>query len=205
MNRQQHWNEVYQTRSADDVSWYQLRPELSLALIAATGADKDTGIIDVGGGASMLTDYLLDAGYSSLAGLDISGSALSHARARLAERAAAIEWFEADVTSFQPSHRFAIWHDRALFHFLTEPTERRDYISTLLHTLRPDGHVIIATFALDGPAKCSGLPVVRYDEDSIAAELGSSFVLRESRRESHMTPWQTEQRFVYFRFEHLAQ
>jgi 2-polyprenyl-3-methyl-5-hydroxy-6-metoxy-1,4-benzoquinol methylase len=205
INPKEHWNEIYQTNLPDDVSWYQPRPELSLALIAATGAAKGSGIIDVGGGASTLTDCLLDAGYSSLAVLDLSGAALGHARTCLGERASAVEWFEADVTSFQPPHRFAVWHDRAVFHFLTESADRRGYVSTLLRTLPPGGHVIIATFALDGPSKCSGLPVVRYDEVSIAAELGSAFILRESRRETHTTPWQTEQRFIYFRFEHLRQ
>ncbi|HKP02422.1 MAG TPA: class I SAM-dependent methyltransferase [Chthoniobacterales bacterium] len=203
MDRKQHWTEVYQQKAPDDVSWYQPRPELSLGLIRATGADKDAGVIDVGGGASTLIDCLLEDGYSSLAVFDISAPALSHARVRLGERAAAVEWFEGDVTSFEPPHRFAVWHDRALFHFLTEPGERRAYVSTLQRTLQPGGHVIIATFALDGPPKCSGLPVMRHDEASIEAELGASFVLRESRRETHTTPWQTEQRFLYLRFQQV--
>jgi SAM-dependent methyltransferase len=148
---------------------------------------------------------LLDAGYSSLAVLDLSGAALGHARTRLGERATAVEWFEADVTSFQPPRRFAVWHDRAVFHFLTNPVERRGYVSTLLRTLQPGGHVVIATFAPDGPPKCSGLEVVRYDEASITTELGPSFALRESRRETHTTPWETEQRFIYFRFQYLPQ
>jgi len=203
MNRKEHWNEVYQTNPPDDVSWYQARPELSLALIAATGAAKDAGVIDIGGGASTLTDCLLADGYSSLAVLDLSGAALGHARARLGELATVVEWFEADVTSFRSPRRFAVWHDRAAFHFLTDPADRRGYVSTLLRALQPGGHVIIATFAMDGPPKCSGLEVVRYDKASIVAELGPAFVLRESRRETHTTPWQTEQRFIYFRFQHL--
>jgi trans-aconitate methyltransferase len=205
MIRQQHWETTYQADGPAGVSWYQARPALSLALIAATGAARDAGVIDVGGGASTLTDCLLDAGYSSLAVLDLSGVALGHARTRLGERATAVEWFEADVTSFDPPHRFGIWHDRAAFHFLTDPADRRGYVSTLLRTLQPGGHVVIATFAPDGPPKCSGLEIVRYDEASILSELGPSFALRESRRETHTTPWQTEQRFIYFRFQHLAQ
>jgi SAM-dependent methyltransferase len=204
MTRQQHWEAAYQTDGPTDVSWYQPRPALSLELIAATGAARDAGIIDVGGGASTLTDCLLDAGYTSLAVLDLSGVALGQARSRLGQRATAVQWFEADVTSFQPPHRFAVWHDRAVFHFLTEPLDRRGYVSTLRRALQPGGHIIIATFALDGPAKCSGLEVIRYDEASIATELGPSFALRESRRETHTTPWRTEQRFIYFRFQHLA-
>lgn len=205
MTRQQHWEAAYQTDGPTDVSWFQSRPDTSLDFIAATGSTRDGGIIDVGGGASTLVDFLLDAGYSALAVLDLSATALTHARARLGKRAAAIEWFDADVTSFDPPNRFAVWHDRAVFHFLTTPADRRGYVATLRRTLQPVGHAVIATFAPDGPAKCSGLDVVRYDEASIAAELGPDFVLRDSRRETHQTPWQTEQRFGYFRFEHLPQ
>ena len=201
MNRQEHWNQVYQTRSADDVSWYQRRPDLSLALIAASGVSKDAGIIDVGGGASPLVDFLLDDGYRRLAVLDLSGAALSHSHSRLGVRAGTIEWFEADVTSFTPPHRFGLWHDRAVFHFLTAADDRRGYVATLRQTVQSGGAVIISTFALDGPPKCSGLDVMRYDDQSIVAELGAEFQLREVRRETHITPWQSEQRFIYFRFQ----
>ncbi len=201
MNRQQHWDRVYQTKSSQDVSWYQRRPDLSLALILATGARKDAGIIDVGGGASLLVDFLLDNGYTQLAVLDISAAALSLSRSRLGKSADAVEWFEADVTSFEPPHRFGLWHDRAVFHFLTDAVDRRGYVATLRRTLLPGGTVIISTFAPDGPPKCSGLDVVRYDEHSIAAELGAEFQLRETRHETHVTPWRAEQQFNYFRFE----
>lgn len=201
MNRQQYWNQVYETKGPLDVSWYQRRPEVSLALIAAAGVSKDTGILDVGGGASVLVDCLLDAGYTRLAVLDLSGAALSHSRARLGQRAAAVEWFETDVTTFIPPHRFGLWHDRAVFHFLTAADDRRAYVATLRQTLRPGGTVIIATFALDGPPKCSGLDVVRYDEQSILAELSTEFRLQEVCRETHVTPWESEQRFIYFRLQ----
>jgi 2-polyprenyl-3-methyl-5-hydroxy-6-metoxy-1,4-benzoquinol methylase len=200
MNRQEHWNKVYQTKGTDDVSWYQRRPDLSLALIAASGVSKDAGVIDVGGGTSMLVDSLLDDGYSRLAVLDLSGVALSHSRSRLDARASAVEWFETDVTSFSPPHRFGLWHDRAVFHFLTAADDRHRYVATLQRTLRPGGAVVISTFALDGPPKCSGLDVMRYDEQSILAELGAEFRLQEIRRETHITPWQSDQRFIYFRF-----
>ena len=199
MNRQQHWNQVYETKGQEDVSWYQRRPDLSLALIAASGVGKADGIIDVGGGTSSLVDCLLDAGYTRLAVLDLSGVALSCSRTRLGTRAAAVEWFEADVTSFEPPHRFGLWHDRAVFHFLTAADDRRGYVATLRRTLQPGGTVVISTFALDGPPKCSGLDVRRYDEQSILAELGAEFQLQEVRRETHVTPWQSEQRFIYFR------
>jgi len=203
MNRQEHWNQIYETKGTQDVSWYQRRPDMSLALIAASGVSKDAGIIDVGGGASTLVDVLLADGYTHLAVLDWSGVALSHSRTRLGARASFVEWFEADVTSFTPPHRFGLWHDRAVFHFLTAADDRRRYIATLQRTLQPGGAVIISTFALDGPPKCSGLDVMRYDEQSILAELGPEFELREVRRETHMTPWQSEQRFIYFRFQWL--
>jgi len=201
MNRQEYWSQVYQTKGPEDVSWYQRRPDLSLALIAASGLGKDAGIIDVGGGASTLVDFLLDDGYTRLAVLDLSGVALSHSRTRLGARADRVEWFEADVTSFQPPHRFDLWHDRAVFHFLTAAEDRRGYVATLRRTLQPGGTVVLSTFALDGPPKCSGLDVVRYDEPSILAELGAEFQLREVRREIHVTPWQSEQYFIYFRFQ----
>ena len=201
MNRQEHWNQVHQTKGTQDVSWYQRRPDLSLALIAASGVSKDAGIIDVGGGTSMLVDFLLDDGFTRLAVLDLSGVALAHSRSRLGARAKTVEWFEADVTSFEPPRRFGLWHDRAVFHFLTEADDRRGYVATLRRSLQPGGAVVISTFAPDGPPKCSGFDVMRYDERSILAELGAEFQLREVRRETHITPCQSEQRFVYFRFQ----
>jgi SAM-dependent methyltransferase len=203
MNRQEHWNQVYQTKGTQDVSWYQRRPDLSLALIAASGVSKDTGVIDVGGGASTLVDFLLDDGYSRLAVLDLSGAALAHSRSRLGARAGAVEWFEADMTSFEPPHRFGLWHDRAVLHFLTVAEDQHGYVATLRRTLQPGGVAIISTFALDGPPKCSELDVRRYDEQSIQAELGAEFQLQEVRRETHITPWQSEQRFIYFRFQRV--
>jgi SAM-dependent methyltransferase len=201
MDRREHWNRVYQTRAPENVSWYQRRPDVSLELIAASGIAKDAGIIEVGGGASILVDHLLDLGYSNLAVLDVSGSALDVSRARLGARAAAVEWFEADVTAFEPAHRYALWHDRAAFHFLTDAGDRASYVATLRKTLKTGGTAIIATFAPDGPPKCSGLDVVRYDEQSIAVELGGEFQLLEVRRETHLTPGKAEQQFHYFRFE----
>jgi SAM-dependent methyltransferase len=200
-DRREHWNHVYQAKGAQDVSWYQRRPELSLALIASSGNKKDAGIIDVGGGASTLVDFLLDDGYQHLAVLDISSAALNQSRARLGPRADAVDWFDADITAFTPPRRFGLWHDRAVFHFLTNASDRRAYVATLARTLQPNGSVIISTFASDGPTKCSGLDVMRYDEKSILVELGPEFQLRETRRETHTTPWDSDQRFIYFRFQ----
>ncbi len=204
MDRRQHWERVYRGKAPDSLSWYQSRPGISLALIAESGIRKDAGIIDIGGGASGLVDHLLDLGYTDLAVLDVSAAALDASRLRLGARAALVEWFESDVTEFEPPRRYALWHDRAVFHFLTQGEDRALYASTLRKALAPDGTAIIATFAPDGPAKCSGLDVVRYDETSIARELGECLQLLEVRREMHLTPWQTAQSFHYFHFRRTA-
>jgi SAM-dependent methyltransferase len=200
VDRRDHWNRVYQNKTPENVSWYQRRPDISLALIAASGVPREAFIIDVGGGASVLVDHLLELGFVNLAVLDLAGSALNASQARLGARAADVEWHEADVTNFVPPHRYALWHDRAVFHFLTAAEDRARYVETLRKALEPSGAVVIATFAPEGPPKCSGLDVVRYDEKSIAAELGAEFRLQEARRETHLTPWEAEQRFNYFRF-----
>ncbi len=200
MSRRAHWEQVYRDKAPDAVSWFQARPVLSLELIAASGIAKDAAIIDVGGGASVLVDCLLDAGHTRLAVLDLSAAALAASRARLGARASQVEWHEADVTAFDPPRRYALWHDRALFHFLTDSEDRRRYVATLRKSLEPGGTVIIAGFALDGPPKCSGLDVRRFDERMLADELGAGFELLETRHEIHRTPWQSEQRFVYCRF-----
>jgi SAM-dependent methyltransferase len=194
-----HWNKVYQSKAPEDVSWYQAVPRVSLEMIAASGVSRDTGIIDVGGGASTLVDHLLEQGYTALTVLDVSAEALARSRARLGDRASAVTWLESDVTTFEPLQRYGLWHDRAVFHFLISDAERRAYVQALRRTLEPGGTVIIATFALDGPEKCSGLEVKRHDETSLLAELGADFQLREVRRETHVTPWQSEQKFIYVR------
>lgn len=201
MNRKSHWNQAYQSKGEQDVSWYQRHPDLSLALIVASGIHKNAGIIDVGGGSSTLVDCLLEEGYTQLAVLDLSAIALDYSRARLGARANTVEWFEADVTTFEPPHRFGLWHDRAVFHFLTEAKDRNAYVATLRRTLQPGGAVIIATFAPEGPPKCSGLEIVRYDETKIMAELGAEFRLLEVRRETHVTPRQVDQHFIYFHMQ----
>lgn len=200
MSRKEHWEQVYRTKATDDVSWYQVRPGASLKLIEASGVGKDQRIIDVGGGASVLVDFLLDAGFSRLAVLDISAAALECARQRLGTRARQVEWLEADVTEFAPAQRYRLWHDRAVFHFLTEKTDREKYVESLKRTLAPDGQVIIATFGVDGPLRCSGLKVARYNAPAICGELGDDFQLVQELPETHVTPWGTEQKFTYFRF-----
>jgi SAM-dependent methyltransferase len=198
--RRAHWEQVWRTKAPEQVSWYQPEPTASLELIEAAGIAKDAGIIDVGGGASVLVDRLLDRGYTGLAVLDIAGGAMLASRERLGARASSVEWHEADVTSFEPPRRYGLWHDRAVFHFLTETADRHAYVATLRKSLKPGGTVVIAAFAPDGPPKCSGLDVMRHDESSIGTELGAGFRLEEARRETHRTPWQAEQRFIYCRF-----
>ncbi|HEX7045766.1 MAG TPA: class I SAM-dependent methyltransferase [Burkholderiales bacterium] len=199
MNRKAHWEQVYREQAPHSVSWYQRTPELSLALIAKTGVSPDAWIIDVGAGASMLVDHLLEAGYRHLAVLDISAAALAHARQRLGPKADRVEWYEADITEFQPPRSFDVWHDRAVFHFLTEPAERARYAAALRRTLKPGGHAIVATFAVGGPTRCSGLDIVQYDGAALLRELGSGFTLQEEVGEVHLTPGGREQPFTYFR------
>jgi len=198
-NDKTHWERVY-ADGYEDVSWFQARPDLSLRLIKSSGVAKDAGIIDVGGGVSPFVDCLLDEGYSPVAVLDISPTALRYARDRLGSRARLVNWFEADVTTFDPTRRFGVWHDRAVFHFLMGAAERRAYVQILQRTLTPDGTVIIATFAMDGPRRCSGLPAERYDARKISGELGPKFSLIEEVSEVHRTPSSTGQAFSYFHF-----
>lgn len=199
MSRKAHWEKVYGGKPADQVSWFQTEPRVSLALIEAAGLGKQDRIIDIGGGASVLVDFLLRRGYHHPAVLDISAAALAHARARLGVQADQVDWQEADVTEFAPARAFSLWHDRAVFHFLTQAADRVKYRQALESALLPRGQVIIATFAKGGPAKCSGLDIAQYDAASLGAELGPDFELLETRGEIHRTPRATDQHFIYFR------
>lgn len=200
-----HWDEKYRANGPEAVSWFQPRPDASLALIAASGEPPHAGVIDVGGGASTLVDALLAQGYAPLAVLDLSGAALALSRERLGATAESVDWIEADVTAFTPPRRFGIWHDRAVFHFLTAAVDRRRYLAALRRTLRPGGTAVIATFAPDGPRRCSGLDVVRYDRQRIVAELGPEFALEDVRRETHITPRGREQAFLWFRLRRTGE
>jgi 2-polyprenyl-3-methyl-5-hydroxy-6-metoxy-1,4-benzoquinol methylase len=200
MNRKSHWEDIYHNKSPLEVSWYQKEPAISLQLINNAEISTDAAIIDIGGGASILVDHLNERGFKHLAVLDISGNALAYAKKRLASAADDIEWFEADITTFQSPHQFDLWHDRAVFHFLTEANDRKRYIKTLKQTLKPGGHLIMAAFAIGGPTKCSGLDIVQYDANKLLAELGNGFSLAEENTEIHLTPTNQEQQFAYFRF-----
>lgn len=200
MNRKSHWENIYRNKSPLEVSWFQKEPELSLQLIRNSGFSTEAAIIDIGGGASLLVDHLYAQGFKHLAVLDISETALRHAKQRLGLAADKIEWFETDVTTFVPPHRYDIWHDRAVFHFLTDASDRKQYVKTLKQTLKPAGNLILAAFAIGGPTKCSGLDVVQYDHKKLARELGDDFTLVEETSETHITPTDQEQQFTYFRF-----
>ena len=202
-DRASHWETVYSTKSDNEVSWFQNNPAISLRMIGDANPPPDARIIDIGGGTSRLVDALLKEGFRSLSVLDISASAVETARKRLGTAGAGVEWIVADVTTWTPGRRYDIWHDRAAFHFLTEPQDRDAYIDRLRSAVTPGGQVIIGTFALDGPQKCSGLPVQRYDSTSLADALGASFQIVDHLTETHRTPWGSTQSFQFSRFRAL--
>lgn len=197
-----HWTDVYSRKGEADVSWYQPVPARSLALIRRFNPDPDGAIVDVGGGASRLVDNLLDAGYRNVTVMDLASPALEQARQRLAERAEAVDWQVGDVTAWQPPQRYRLWHDRAMLHFLVDPRDRAAYRAALANALEAGGYAVIATFAPDGPAKCSGLAVQRYDENALAGVLGPGFRLVHSEREIHETPGRKNQAFGYHVFRY---
>jgi ubiquinone/menaquinone biosynthesis C-methylase UbiE len=198
MDYKTHWSNIYQTKAATDVSWYQTRPDLSLDFIRQTGVDTSAQIIDVGAGASTLADHLIELGFANLTLLDISPEALNTLRTRLEKRTTTIKWLEGDVTQIEfPEHFYDVWHDRAVFHFMTDPVQRTLYVQTARRAVKVGGHVIVATFDADGPTQCSGLDVMRYDADSLHSAFGADFSLVNSIREIHQTPWGSEQKFVY--------
>ena len=200
LERKKHWGDVYQEKSPSEVSWYQKEPKLSLELIRRTNVATNDAIIDVGGGASVLVDYLSKECYTNLTVLDISENAISISKKRLGDTAKSIEWIVSDITQFDTSQKFSLWHDRALFHFLTDPSDRKIYVKALIKAIRTEGHLIIATFAIGGPEKCSGLEIVQYDSEKMIAELGDNFALLEERKEIHITPANKKQEFIFFHF-----
>jgi SAM-dependent methyltransferase len=196
---EQHWEKIYGTKASDRVSWFRPHLETSLKLIErATGGDPAARIMDAGGGASTLVDDLIERGYRGVTVLDISQAALDVARRRLGDAAACVAWLRGDVAYCDlPAHTYDVWHDRAVFHFLTSAEDRRAYVRNVASAVQPGGHVIVGAFGPDGPTKCSGLDVMRYDADSLHDEFGAGFRLVESSKEIHDTPFGTQQQFVY--------
>ena len=196
----QHWEGVYGSRTFDQVSWYQPVPERSLRHIEDAKADRDAAIIDVGGGASTLVDHLLDAGFTDVTVLDISERALQQARHRLGAQEGAVNWVVADVRTFLPDREFSIWHDRAVLHFLTDADDRARYVEALRRALLPGATLVLSTFGPEGPLKCSGLQICRYDVDMLTELLGPCFELQDHEFEDHETPAGAKQQFLYTRW-----
>lgn len=198
MSEKDHWEDVFRRRRPGQTSWYRPHLERSITFIEQAGIEKDAAIIDIGGGESTLVDDLLDRGYSDLTVLDISSTAIASAKARLGRRAASVTWIEEDITLARlPEHRYHFWHDRAVFHFLVDVESRRRYVAAVGRGLRPGGHIVVATFGHSAPEQCSGLDVVRYNTDELYGEFGRRFEKVSSCNEVHLTPWGSEQEFIY--------
>lgn len=201
MTNRSHWDAIYRQKSADEVSWYQPHLATSLRLIEVAAPDRQTAIIDVGGGEATLVDDLLARGYRDLTVLDISPAALEAAKRRLGEAAERVIWRVEDITrAILPARRYGLWHDRAVFHFLVTAEPRAAYVRQLHRSLVSGGHLVIATFGPEGPTRCSGLDVVRYDATSLAAQLGPDFELMSQQLETHHTPGGKPQSFLYAHF-----
>jgi uncharacterized UPF0146 family protein len=198
--REAHWERIYGTKSEREVSWYEAVAAVSLDLIAATGVDPAWPIVDVGAGASVLVDGLLERGHSDVTLVDVSKTALEKTRERLGARGRGVRCVTTDITTWAPERKYALWHDRAVFHFLTDEASRAQYRAVMAAALDPGAAAIVATFADDGPERCSGLPVRRYSPEQLAAELSAVLRMVESRRVTHETPSGAEQRFVFGRF-----
>lgn len=201
MSRREHWEQVYSGKPPDQLGWYKPRLQTSLDWISDLSLDANAPIIDVGGGASTLVDDLLERGYSAITVLDLAAPALDLIKARLGAKGAAVNWLCGDVTQVELAENvFELWHDRAVFHFLTEADDRERYRENLCKALRPGGHVIIGTFAPEAPPRCSGLPVQRYDLERLRETLGDAFELRRQQKEMHVTPGGVEQMYLYCEF-----
>ena len=198
MSSKDHWDAVYRTKGSDHVSWFRPHLDRSLAFLEAAHLGQTASVIDVGGGASTFVDDLLDRGYTNISVLDLSKTALDAARARLGQRASRVQWICADVIDAQlPIAAYDFWHDRAVFHFLRDPLARSRYVAAVRRSLKPGGHIVVATFGPNGPEKCSGLEVMRFTPEALHAEFGSDFARLADATETHTTPWGTEQEFVY--------
>ncbi|WP_346860553.1 class I SAM-dependent methyltransferase [uncultured Draconibacterium sp.] len=204
LDRKNHWEKIYQTKSATDVSWFQSRPSVSLEFIEEFAIPKSEKIIDVGGGDSLLVDYLLELGYQDITVLDISEMALEKAKLRLGEKAARVNWIVADAATFQPTEKYGFWHDRAAFHFLTNEDEIQNYIATIQQNLKPEGVLVIGTFSTNGPTSCSGIEIKQYSETSMSDRLKQFFKKIRCIITDHKTPSESIQQFIFCSFKRLA-
>jgi SAM-dependent methyltransferase len=198
VDQKSHWERVYRATGPDQLSWFQPEARLSLELIQQAAPARDSAIIDVGAGASTLVDGLVTAGYGTITALDLSAAALAQAQRRLSDAGRAVVWRHADILTIElPIAAFDVWHDRAVFHFLTDAADRVRYVAQVRRAVKPGGFVLVATFAEDGPTRCSGLAVARYSPEALHGEFGDDFQFVESRREEHSTPWGAPQIFTY--------
>ena len=197
-SRKEHWETVYATKTPQEVSWTQEKPSISLDFISSFQLDKSASIIDIGGGDSSLVDFLLDLGYTNISVLDISAHAIERAKVRLGERASLVQWIVSDINDFQPEFTYDVWHDRAAFHFLTQPSDIDRYVRLVANHAK---NLVVGTFSTDGPLKCSGLEITQYDETSLGDLFQSEgFECIETKREDHQTPFDTSQNFVFASF-----
>jgi len=203
-NAADHWERLYQGKNAAELSWFESTPRRSLQSIRDTGVSLNAPILDVGGGASLLVDELLQLGYTNVTVLDLAPAALAQSKDRLGPAAERVTWIATDVTTFRPLRRYAVWHDRAVLHFLPGKLEQESYVEALRNALAPGGHVILATFGPGGPTRCSGLPVQRHSVETLSALLGPEFELRSSTFEDHLTPTRVAQRFLHTRWQARA-
>lgn len=200
-NKQQHWENIYQNHNLTQVSWYEPIPETSLSIITRFNLPKDAAIIDIGGGDSLLVDYLLLMGYSNITVLDISSKAIERAQARLGEKAQSVNWVVCDVLDFTLIQKYDVWHDRAAFHFFTDIAEQERYLDRVHHCLKPNGYLVLSTFGTDGPESCSGLPVQQYSENSLSSLFNRYFEKIKCFTKMHITPFHAVQSFVFCSFQ----
>ncbi len=197
-NLKHHWQNVYLTKQAHEVSWTQDVPTTSLEFIQNFHLSKDASIIDIGGGDSKLVDHLLEQGYTNITVLDISGESLKKAQTRLGEKAKLVTWIEADIREFHPEVKYDLWHDRAAFHFLISEEELKEYLEIVRRAVQ--GYIVVGTFSKNGPLKCSGLPIKQYSDEQLTAQFSNGFCKLKCITEDHITPFQTKQNFVFCSF-----
>lgn len=203
MDKKTHWETIYQTKELENVSWYQPKPQTSIDLIEKAARSSEDAIIDIGGGDSFLAEHLLDLGFTNITVLDISSAAIERAKVRMGERASRVKWIVSDILAFHPTEKYAIWHDRAAFHFINQAEEIEQYVEKASASLRTNGELIIGTFSVDGPLKCSGIDITQYSERSLEKTFDPHFRLESTLRVDHPTPFDTVQNFVFGTFKKL--
>ena len=203
-NRKKHWENIYETKTLKEVSWFQPTPETSLDFIQKMNLPKDAAIIDIGGGDSFLVDHLLNLEFSNISILDISEKAIERAQKRFGTKANLVKWIVSDITEFKPKEKYDFWHDRAAFHFLTNPKDMRKYVEIAEKSINQNGLLFIGTFSENGPKKCSGIEIKQYSEESLKAIFQNSFVPIESFTIDHKTPFDTIQNFLFYGFRKIS-